>query len=81
MSFLGGLFLLALPAIAIPAAIHFLKRRRREVVSWGAMQFLVENSNQRRKATEIDRWILLAIRTLILACLDRCARPTSAATW
>ena len=69
MSFLGGLFLLALPAIAIPAAIHFLKRRRREVVAWGAMQFLTDNSNRRRKATEIDRWILLLIRTLIVACL------------
>jgi hypothetical protein len=41
MTFLNLTFLWGLPLLAVPIAIHLLSRRRREVVKWGAMQFLM----------------------------------------
>ena len=42
MTFLGAIFLFALPLAAVPVVIHLLHRRRQDVVRWGAMQFLLE---------------------------------------
>ena len=76
MSFLGGFFLLALPAIAIPAVIHLMRKRRRDVVHWGAMKFLRDPSHRGQQLSQIDRWLLLAARTLIVLCLiGALARP------
>ena len=69
MSFLGSAFLLAIPLIAIPLAIHMMKKRRRDVIPWGAMQFLREPSRRGQRLSQLDRWLLLAARTLILVCL------------
>ena len=40
MSFLSAAFLFALPLVAVPIAIHLYRGRRRDVILWGAMQFL-----------------------------------------
>jgi hypothetical protein len=69
MSFVAGLFLLALPLIAVPIAIHMLKKRQRDVIPWGAMQFLREPTRRGQRMSQMDRWMLLAARMLILACL------------
>lgn len=76
MSFLGSLFLLALPLISIPVLIHFLRRRRREVMPWGAMQFLRVTHNRDSRLSNWDRWLLMMLRILALACLiGALARP------
>lgn len=69
MSFLGGLFLMALPLIGIPIAIHMMKKRRRDVVPWGAMQFLRDPNRRGQKISQLDRLLLLAARVLLIGCL------------
>ncbi|QDU78476.1 hypothetical protein Pla110_01800 [Polystyrenella longa] len=66
MSFLGSLFLWALPLAAIPVVIHLLRRRQREVVSWGAMQFLAPEIIHQRRMKRIDELILMILRTLVI---------------
>ncbi|MFG0255544.1 MAG: BatA domain-containing protein, partial [Rhodopirellula sp. JB053] len=69
MSFLGGWFLLGLPLLAIPIVIHMMKKRQRDVIAWGAMQFLRDPTRRGQRISQTDRWLLLAARVLILGCL------------
>jgi hypothetical protein len=69
VSFLSGLFLLALPLAAIPVVIHLLHRRRRQVVRWGAMQLLLESVPQKRRIWNINDWLLMLLRTLAIAAV------------
>ena len=67
MSFLGSLFLWALPLVAVPVVIHLLRRRQREIVPWGAMQFLQPEIIHQRKMKRIDELLLMILRTLAIA--------------
>ncbi|MEM1184816.1 MAG: VWA domain-containing protein [Planctomycetota bacterium] len=70
MTLLHPLLLAAgLAAIAIPIAIHFFMRRRRQPIAWGAMKFLLEAYQQQRRRLEFEKWLLLALRCLVLALL------------
>lgn len=69
MSFLGSIFLWALPLAAIPVAIHLLNRRRREVIGWGAMQLLMESAPRRRRIWRLDDLLLMLLRTLAIAAI------------
>ncbi|QVL34733.1 BatA domain-containing protein [Telmatocola sphagniphila] len=68
MSFANPVFLYGLPALAIPVLIHFLNRRKFEIVDWGAMQFL-RISDEVRRRNRLDQLLLLLLRMLILALL------------
>ena len=81
-SFLSGIFLWALPLVGIPVAIHLLHRRRRNVVRWGAMRFLLEAASRRRRMWRWDEWLLMALRVLAVALLVFVlARPLMRTTW
>src|SRR5579872_4998037 len=73
MSFLGLTFLLALPLAAVPVLLHLFDRRRRVVIEWGAMQFLVQAARRRTSARRLREWLLLLLRTL--------ARPLVHSPW
>lgn len=76
MTFLNLVFLWGLPLLSIPIAIHLLSRRRKEVVKWGAMQFLTTSSIRRRKIWRIDDLLLMLLRALAVAALVMAlARP------
>jgi hypothetical protein len=64
--FLAGL---GLACVAIPIVIHFLMRRRRKPVMWGAMRFLLEAYRQHRRRLKLEQFLLLAARCLLLALL------------
>ncbi|MBI2808968.1 MAG: VWA domain-containing protein [Planctomycetes bacterium] len=60
--------LFGLLALAVPLVLHFLKRRRFEVIDWGAMQFLPESiSIQRRRW--LDEILLLLMRLGMIALI------------
>lgn len=63
-----GLFAIGLACVSIPILIHLLKRRRR-VVSWGAMRFLEEAYRKRRRIITLEQLILLALRCLLVALI------------
>lgn len=76
MSFLNGIFLLALPLTAAPVALHLLRRRQRQVVLWGAMQFLTDAVDKGRRFDRLEEWLLLALRAAaLLALVLALARP------
>lgn len=76
MSFLSPLFLLALPLIAVPVAIHLIRGRQRDTIDWGAMDFLLQAVAEGRRLQRLEEWLLLALRTLaVLAIVLALARP------
>ena len=76
MSLLAPAFLFAIPLLAIPIVLHLLRKRQRKAVPWGAMQFLVNDDHRQRSFSNIDRWLVLLARCLILLFLiGALARP------
>lgn len=68
--FLHPLILVSgLLAIGVPILIHLLMRRRRQVVMWGAMRFVMEAYRKTQRRLLLQRWLLLATRCLLLAAL------------
>jgi hypothetical protein len=59
------LFAIGAACVSIPIIIHLLKRRRR-VVSWGAMRFLEEAYRKRRRIITLEQLILLSLRCLLV---------------
>lgn len=69
MNFVQNSFLIAAAAVAIPLIVHLLSRRQVRTVELGTMRFLqevVEDGSQRRR---LRRWLLLAVRTLVMLLL------------
>ncbi|MBI1335641.1 MAG: hypothetical protein GC164_01610 [Phycisphaera sp.] len=56
-------------ATAIPIAIHLLSRHRRTPRLWGAMRFVLEAYRKHKHRLQLERWLLLAVRCLILIVL------------
>ena len=63
-----GLAVAAGAAIAVPVAIHLLLRRRRMPVEWAAMDLLREALRRVERRRRVERWLLLAVRCLVVAC-------------
>ena len=82
MSFLSAAFLLALPLIAVPIVIHFYRGKRRDVVLWGAMQFLAAAVTKGRRMERLEELLLMALRLAAVAALVLAlARPMIRSTW
>ena len=82
MSFLSGIFLWALPLVAVPVLIHLFNRRRRQVVQWGAMQFLTDSLTKKRRMWRVDDLILMLLRALaVLMIVAALAQPMLKSTW
>ena len=58
MSFLNLALLGGLAAIAIPIIIHLLNRRTAKVLDWGAMLFLLESVESRKKRIQLEEALL-----------------------
>ena len=71
-----GLALAGGLAIALPILIHLLFRQRRKPVAWGAMRFLLEAYRRHRRRLQLEQWLLLALRCLVIGLLGLgLARP------
>jgi hypothetical protein len=65
-----------LAAGSIPIVIHLLNKRKFRQTDWAAMRFLLAALKKNKKRIELEQWILLAIRTLlILLIVSAMARP------
>ncbi len=53
----------------LPVTIHLLNKRRFKTIKWAATSFLFEASRSSNKKRKIKHWIILALRTLAVACL------------
>ncbi len=73
--------LFGLGAVLIPPLLHLLRRRRDEVVDWGAMQFLPSSQAQRRRRL-LDELLLLLLRMGVVALLVLAlASPYAVSPW
>ena len=63
-----GLAVAAGAAVAVPIAIHLLLRRRRSPVEWAAMDLLREALRRVDRKRRVERWLLLAVRCLVVVC-------------
>jgi hypothetical protein len=64
----GNLFMLGwLAAAAAPLLIHLWSRHRFREAPWAAMQFLLAAMRKNARRLQLQQWLLLAVRTLIIA--------------
>ncbi|GAA5506477.1 BatA domain-containing protein [Novipirellula caenicola] len=69
MSFLQPWMLLALPLVMLPVIIHWMNQRRHQIKPWGAMAFLMQASQMSQGYAKLRRWLILAMRVLVVAGL------------
>ena len=69
MSFLSPWFLLGLVGVAIPLAIHLSRRQKAEKVVFSTIRFLKKTPQKTILFQQIRQWLLLLIRTAIIALL------------
>lgn len=58
-----------LAAASLPILIHLLNRRRQRETTWAAMEFLLAAIQKNSRRMRLEQWLLLAIRTLLIALL------------
>ena len=58
-----------LAAAAAPWLIHLLSRRKYRETAWAAMDFLLAAVKRRTRRIRIEQWLLLLVRTLVIAVL------------
>ncbi|MCK4966387.1 BatA domain-containing protein, partial [bacterium] len=66
MIFLNSIILYGIALISIPVIIHFLVRRKKEVISFSSLRFLKLLESSIIKKLKIQQIILLILRTLII---------------
>ncbi|NOZ41005.1 MAG: hypothetical protein GXP24_12390 [Planctomycetes bacterium] len=82
MNFLGLSFLFALPLIAVPVMIHLYRGRQRDIISWGAMQFLEQATTKGRSIQRLEELLLMLLRiATVLALVLALAQPMLRSTW
>lgn len=68
MNFLNSAFLAGLAAALVPLLIHLLNRRKVKTVEFSSVVFLRDLRKSRMRRLELKRWLLLAVRTLLITC-------------
>jgi hypothetical protein len=68
MNFLNSAFLAGLAAAIVPLLIHLLNRRKVKKVEFSSVMFLRDLRKSRMRRLELRRWLLLAVRTLLITC-------------
>ncbi|MFN3167728.1 MAG: BatA domain-containing protein [Phycisphaeraceae bacterium] len=86
MPFLAPLLLIGAVFASAPIIIHLLNRRQFKLVEWAPMEYLKLTLRTNRRRLQLEQWVLLAIRTLvILLLIFAVARPflsgDAAASW
>ncbi|HWQ91116.1 MAG TPA: BatA domain-containing protein [Clostridia bacterium] len=69
VAFSNPWMLAALAAAALPVMIHFLTKARPKKVAFPPFKFLQEACAGQQALHRLRQWILLAVRTLLIACL------------
>ncbi|QDU60028.1 hypothetical protein Pan216_08650 [Planctomycetes bacterium Pan216] len=52
-----------------PLLIHLLNRQRHKEMHWAAMRWLLQAMRKNARRVQIEQWLLLAIRTLLIICV------------
>lgn len=68
-------------AVALPITIHLLSRLRRRREPWAAMRLLQEAFRRQRARLRMERWLLLAVRCLLVGLLGLVLAGPVAEAW
>ncbi|MGF1582130.1 MAG: VWA domain-containing protein [Gemmataceae bacterium] len=63
---LGATLAIGAGAASIPVIIHLLNRRRYKVMTWAAMQFLIDAEKETSQKMRLEQLLLLLVRVLML---------------
>jgi hypothetical protein len=69
MTFLNPFFLFGLAASSLPVLFHLFARRRSRKVEFSSLRFLQKLEKTSMRAIKIRQWLLLIVRTLLIAAL------------
>lgn len=69
MSFLQPSYLWGFLALAIPIAIHLWSKKKVRTIKVGSTKFIAETKSKRSNSIQINEWVLLLLRCLILSLL------------
>ena len=64
--FASGTMLLWAAAATAPILIHLFTRHRYRQVTWAAMEYLLAAVQKNRRRLQVEHWLLLAVRTLLM---------------
>ncbi len=67
--FLHPIYLFGLLAASLPILIHLLNRRRLKRIRFPAVRFVLLSQKRISRSYRLRHWLLLALRTLAVACL------------
>ena len=67
--FTHALFLSALSALAIPVLLHLFLKRKRLQLPFSTLRFFAKEDNNAQQWRRLRRWLLLALRLLIITAL------------
>jgi hypothetical protein len=69
ISFINGLMLAGLGALAIPILIHLLLKRKQRRLRFSTLRFFTRQEEQSSRRRRLRHWLLLALRLLIVLLL------------
>jgi hypothetical protein len=76
MGFLNPFLLFGVLSAAVPLLIHLWSRRQARTVEFSAFRFLLEAHRRTVRRFQLEHWLLLALRMLLLVCVAvALARP------
>jgi hypothetical protein len=78
IGFLHPWVLAGLVAAGIPILLHLIQRRQPPVVVFPAVRYLVDTTREHQRRLKLRNWLLLVIRTLLIALLVLAAAGPSA---
>jgi Aerotolerance regulator N-terminal/von Willebrand factor type A domain len=78
VSFVHGALMWGMLAVSVPIIIHWLNRRKFQVVRWAAMEYLLKANKRNRKRLRLEHLLVLLLRCLAVALVVLAmARPVS----
>ncbi len=66
MSFLAPIFLVGLLAVALPLAIHFIRRDKPPKVVFSTLRFFQQTTRKQFLFQKLQQWLLLLLRALVV---------------
>lgn len=69
MSFFAPAFLIGLAGLSLPVLIHFLRRKKLQVIPWAAHRFLIASIKRNKQRLQFEDLLLLLLRCLLLALI------------
>ncbi len=78
ISFLAPWALLGLPLVGVPLLLHLIQRREPPTVTFPAVRYLVQVTEEHQRRLKLRHWLLLLLRTLLILALVLGAASPSA---